>query len=155
VGGFTGGKLMPSTGPLEDRIAIRELVEAYGDAVFRKDADMWGDCWADDAAWFIAGFEKRGRAEIVGLWQGLMADFDLAAFYLTAGQVHVDGASATGRWYLLELLKPGKPGPFIQFISYYDDRYGKGADGRWRMAERRYTILNQSLVETLPIPPRA
>jgi hypothetical protein len=33
---------MPSTGPAEDRLAIRELLETYADAVCRRDADDWG-----------------------------------------------------------------------------------------------------------------
>ena len=32
-----------------DRLAVRERIEAYADAVFRKDAESWGACWAEDA----------------------------------------------------------------------------------------------------------
>ena len=34
-------------GPLEDRMAIRERIEAYSDAVFRKDADAWIANWRE------------------------------------------------------------------------------------------------------------
>jgi len=33
---------MAFTGPMEDRLAIRELHDSYGDAVFRADGDEWG-----------------------------------------------------------------------------------------------------------------
>ena len=33
---------MPFTGPAEDRLAIRELLETYADAVTRCDAEAWG-----------------------------------------------------------------------------------------------------------------
>ena len=42
---------MPFTGPAEDRLAIRELVDSYGDAVYRHDAQAWGANWAEDAVW--------------------------------------------------------------------------------------------------------
>jgi ketosteroid isomerase-like protein len=133
---------MRSTGSLEDRLAIRELCESYIDAVFRRDAEAWGQHWAEDAAWFIAGQEVHGRAAIVGLWQGLMGNFSLAAMYLTGGGVTIDGDTAHGRWYLLEALTP-KAGPTFQYVSYYDDRYARGSDGLWRFTERRYTMLQE------------
>jgi len=41
---------MAFTGPFEDRLAIRELVDSYGDAVARNDAQAWGANWAEDRA---------------------------------------------------------------------------------------------------------
>ncbi|MFN7174902.1 MAG: nuclear transport factor 2 family protein, partial [Thermaurantiacus tibetensis] len=43
------------TGELADRLAIRERIEAYNDAVFRRDAEDWAACWAEDAVWEVAG----------------------------------------------------------------------------------------------------
>lgn len=40
---------MPFTGPAEDRLAIRELLETYADAVTRCHADDWAATWAEDA----------------------------------------------------------------------------------------------------------
>jgi len=40
---------MPFTGPLEDRIAIRETMETYAYGVMTKDADIWASTWADEA----------------------------------------------------------------------------------------------------------
>ena len=37
---------MPFTGPAEDRLAIRELIESYADAVIRTDAEAWGATWS-------------------------------------------------------------------------------------------------------------
>ncbi len=36
---------MLSRGPMEDRLAIRELVDSYNDAVMRFDADAWSANW--------------------------------------------------------------------------------------------------------------
>lgn len=39
-----------STGPIEDVLAIRELVETYCDAVMLKDPVKWAATWAADRA---------------------------------------------------------------------------------------------------------
>ena len=46
---------MISSGPVEDRLAIRELVESYNDAVMRFDGDAWAENWRDDATWSLPG----------------------------------------------------------------------------------------------------
>lgn len=58
---------MANSGPTEDRLAIREVIENYADAVTRRDGDAWAACWAEDR--FIKGryldrFEKRD-----GVWK--------------------------------------------------------------------------------------
>ena len=45
---------------------IRQLYARYIDAVWRKDADAFGKCFAENAEWKIAGMHMRGRAEISG-----------------------------------------------------------------------------------------
>ena len=72
---------MISTGPTEDRLAIRELVESYNDAVMRFDADAWGSNWAPDGVWSLPGRgEVSGREAIVGEYTD-------------------DYVRADGRWY--------------------------------------------------------
>ena len=44
--------------------AIQQLHARYIDAVWRKDADAFADCFAKDAEWKIAGMHMRGRTEI-------------------------------------------------------------------------------------------
>ena len=53
---------MISQGPLEDRLAIRELIESYNDAVMRFDGDAWRSNWLEDAIWSLPG-----AGEIQGL----------------------------------------------------------------------------------------
>ena len=61
-----------------DEHAICRLIDAYSDAVFRRDASDWGACWADDSVWFLMGTEVRGKAAIVGLWEQAMAEIGRA-----------------------------------------------------------------------------
>lgn len=131
---------MTFTGPHEDRLAIRELVETYGDAVYRVDADAWGACWAEDGVWTLPGMGAfEGRAKIVEVWRGAMSQFDVVAFRTTMGALEIDGARATGRCYTSETMKP-KSGGVRRIEGAYDDRFVK-QDGRWLIAARTWRIL--------------
>ena len=52
---------MISSGPLEDRLAIRELVDSYNDAVMRFDGEAWAANWRDDATWCLGGNDVTGK----------------------------------------------------------------------------------------------
>lgn len=128
------------TGPIEDRIAIRERIESYNDAVFRRDADDWAECWAEDAEWQVGDHAASGRAAIRELWLELMGALDAAAMYVNHGAVAVTGDGADARCYMLELLK--RPDGSQMLVSgRYDDRLRRDSDGQWRFVTRSYTIL--------------
>ena len=130
---------MAFSGPLDDQLAIRALVDSYGDAVFRRDAGDWGANWAADACWFLMGREVVGREAIVGLWSQALAGFAFVAFFSHTGAIAVDGDLASGTVYTHEVLE-GADGSISRPVGRYNDRYVR-TDGRWLFAERRYTLL--------------
>jgi len=127
-------------GPLEDRLAIRERIEAYADAVFRHDAEAWSACWADDAVWRLPGMEVSTKAKIKAAWEGAMAGFSLAAFFSTPGSIQVAGETARARVYTQETLIL-RDGGVRKIVGAYDDGLVKvGHD--WLFTERTYAILH-------------
>lgn len=128
------------TGSVEDRLAIRERIESYNDAVFRKHADDWAECWAEDAAWQVGDHRAEGRAAIRDLWLTLMANYDAAGMYVAHGAVAIDGDTADSRSYMLELLKQAD-GTERLVSGRYDDRLRRDTDGAWRFVARAYTVL--------------
>lgn len=122
-----------------DRLAIRERIEAYSDAVFRHDADAWIACWAEDPVWSLPGAEVRGRAVIRGAWEQAMAGFKLAAFFAVPGVVEVNGNTATARVYTQEILELAAGG-MRRIIGAYDDELVKEG-GAWVFKSRRYRVL--------------
>ena len=42
---------MSFSGPIKDRLELRELLDAYADAVCQNNPDDWGLCWAKDGVW--------------------------------------------------------------------------------------------------------
>jgi len=128
------------TGSVEDRLAIRERIESYNDAVFRFDADDWAECWAEDAEWQVGDNRASGRAAIRELWLKLMSGFEAAGMYVAHGSVSVDGDTADSRSYMLEVLKQ-KDGTERLVSGRYDDKLRRDADGAWRFVGRSYQVL--------------
>jgi uncharacterized protein (TIGR02246 family) len=132
---------MPFEGSLEDRIAIRELIESYGDAVFRRDEAAWAANWAEESVWTLAGVGVKGKANIVALWKGAMAGFSTVTFFANPGAIRVNGDSAEVRVYTLEfLVETG--GKSRRVVGQYDDRLVK-ENGAWLFQARSYRILNE------------
>ena len=132
---------MISSGPVEDRLAIRELVDSYNDAVMRFDRDAWASNWADDATWSLPGMgEITGRDKFVPMWQQMMAGFSFVGFFASAGPMIVAGNTAHATWYQQEFLHQ-KDGIKRRITGRYEDDYIK-RDGRWFFQKRVYSVLN-------------
>jgi uncharacterized protein (TIGR02246 family) len=127
-------------GPVEDRLAIRERIEAYSDAVFRHDAESWIACWAEDGVWKLPGIDVAGRANIKAAWIGAMGAFEMAGFFAVPGSIRVSGDRAKVRVYTQEILVL-KAGGMRRIVGAYDDDLVK-QDGVWRFASRAYKVLH-------------
>lgn len=130
---------MAFAGPAPDQLAIRALNEVYADAVFRRDAQAWGETWAEAATWYLMGQTVTGRSAIVTAWENAMAAFPFAAFFVQPGSLLVYGDTATGIVYTHEVLET-TAGELYRPVGRYADRYIK-QDGRWLFAERTYELL--------------
>jgi len=126
--------------PAEDELAIRRLVAVYADAVNRRDGPLWASTWAEDGVWDLMGNEITGKDVVVDMWNKAMNGFDFVVQLVYQGTLEIDGASATGRWYLAEHLRPqgSQSGRFN--IGTYADKYRR-VDGNWLFTRRTYNIL--------------
>ncbi|MEM9669104.1 MAG: nuclear transport factor 2 family protein [Pseudomonadota bacterium] len=130
---------MSFDGPIEDRLAIRELIDAYSDAVARRDADAWIATWVDDATWDLMGHIVEGRETILQTWLVAMSTFDFVAFHAAPGAIEIEGDQAAVRVYVSEALVPNEGG-LRRIEGAYED-ICKKVDGAWRFASRAYKIL--------------
>lgn len=130
---------MPYIGSTEDRLAIRELIDAYGDAVGRIDADAWVECWAQEGVWLIRGNEIKGREALRAMWIKAMSAYKFVSFAGYPGDIHVTGDTATLRVHTTEWLTPHDGKPRRQH-GIYEDRLVKEG-GRWRFAQRSFTVM--------------
>ena len=128
-----------STGSLEDRIAIRELHEAYADAVVRADAVDWAKVWTKDAHWTLMATAVEGREAIVALWTQAMSGLDAVSFHCMPSATMIDGDRATGRCQTLEIMRT-KDGTTRVIGGLYGDEMIRQDDG-WRYSRRVYRIV--------------
>jgi ketosteroid isomerase-like protein len=137
----------------DDRLAIGQLVAAFDDAVYRKNAAEFARLWVPDAIWEIGvprPMRVEGASEITATGQRMIAGTKWLFRGSFAGVVSLKGDTATGRWPCIET------GTFANGQGYdnraiYEDIYSK-ADGRWLFLHRRYLYLWLSS-ESLPGDP--
>lgn len=135
---------MTFTGPFEDRLAIRELLETYADAVNRCDADAWGAIWTEDAEWSLPDYPEigttKGRTAIVAMWVEAMKAYPGILFQAWPGSIDIAGDSATMRSYTSEVYD--KDGVTMRDRGVYEDRCVK-IDGRWHFSSRSFRNVHR------------
>lgn len=138
---------MPFTGPFEDRLAIRELLETYADAVTRRDAEAWGATWAEDAEWSLPDYPElgttRGRPAIVAMWIEAMKAYPGIMFEAWPGSVEVSGDSAVMRSYTSEVYD--QDGITMRDRGVYEDTCVK-IDGKWLFKTRSFRNIHRQHV---------
>lgn len=135
---------MPFTGSAEDRLAIRELLETYADAVTRCNAKDWGACWAEDGEWEMPDYPEfppqKGREAIVSLWIEAMKAYPGIMFEAWPGSIDVDGNHAKVRSYTSEIYD--QDGITMRDRGVYDDTCIK-VDGKWLFKKRIFRNIHR------------
>ena len=130
---------MAFTGPLEDRMLIRELYDRYADSGWRGDREAWIDCFTADGAWTSHLFDCAGHDALRTEWDKLWADFESLAFQCEIGAIEVDGDTARARSYAREIVQP-KQAPIFKLAGRYEDQLRR-EHGEWRFSRRDYTLM--------------
>jgi uncharacterized protein (TIGR02246 family) len=130
---------MAFIGSVEDRLAIRELYGAYGDASSRADAEAFLACWADDGQWNTHLFSRAGKKELKEQWDMLWMGFDKVAFLGDVAAIEVDGDRASARVTVREIVAL-KGGGVFKLAGLYRDELVR-QNGQWLFAARDYSLL--------------
>ena len=137
---------MPFTGPIEDRIAIRELYDAYADAGSRADRAGWLGCFSPDARWKTHYFDLTGIEAIAAKYDEIMGGVADTTFFTQIGSIEVDGDRAVCRMQQNEsLLYPD--GSTFDLVGEYNDQLVKRG-GRWLFLDKVYLVKR----EKAPMP---
>jgi ketosteroid isomerase-like protein len=135
---------MPFTGPAEDRLAIRDLLNVYADAVTQRDAAAWGATWAANSEWTLLDFPEigtiKGRDAIVAMWTEAMKGFPGLVFQAWPGSIEVEGDRAMVRSYTSEVYD--QAGITKRDRGVYDDSCVR-VDGRWLFESRAFRYLHR------------
>jgi uncharacterized protein (TIGR02246 family) len=141
-----GEEAMAFSGPPDDRLAIRELIDAYADATMLRDEHAWAALWDDDARWHLPDFpdygDTVGKEAIVAMWTRAVADHPALVYVATPGAIEVDGDRAAVRLYTSEVYTDAESGATIRRRGRYDDTLVK-RDGRWYIADHTFRMLHE------------
>ena len=131
-----------------DRLAIRELVDAYAFCADTRDADGQKALFTDDTHFVVyMGGEGsdptddlRSRESLTPVFDGLNA-YEVTMHFNGQSTVALDGERATGETYCLAhhvYTADGERRLMIAALRY-QDTFAK-AEGTWRFAERRLYV---------------
>ncbi|GLS98829.1 hypothetical protein GCM10007897_02070 [Sphingobium jiangsuense] len=135
------------SGPIEDRLAIRELLETYADAVNRNDKELWASLWVEDSHWDLSHYPElgvvSGKQAVVDLWASAMPHYPKLSFIVSPGLIRVDGDTAEARAYFSEVYEEPGTGKDKRARACYNDRLVK-RDGKWFFQTRVFQIIHQT-----------
>ncbi|WP_439133541.1 nuclear transport factor 2 family protein [Pseudomaricurvus sp.] len=132
-----------SKGSVEERLAIRELIETFAVGVTTIDPELWASTWADEGCWKTPSMPAlvEGKEAVVEKFKEMMAYVKFMSMSAIPSPTDLvfDGDKAKGRAYCRELIFPKAGGQKI-VIGFFDDEYVK-RDGRWLFTSRIYTVI--------------
>jgi uncharacterized protein (TIGR02246 family) len=130
-----------SKGSVEDRLAIRELIERFCAAVIRIDAQRFAATFAEDGVWILPSVPEGtgGRDRIREVFAEKLAYVEHIHMAGFPDELAFDGDSATGKTYCRELIYT-KDGDQKVLIGCFHDEYVKQG-GEWLFKSRDYEVV--------------
>jgi ketosteroid isomerase-like protein len=125
---------------IADRVEIEALRGEFTDAAMMRDYGRLASLFTPDGTLRIpdAGVELAGRDEIRAWGERVPAVVDYFVQNTHPGTIRLDGATASGRAYLCELIRLRDGSSHLNYAIYHD-RYRHTDDG-WKFTERVYEI---------------
>src|SRR5947209_1499114 len=131
-----------------DRVAIRELIDAYARCADRRDADGQMALFTADTRFVVymdarssqPSMELHSRAELAPVFDDLKR-YAATTHFNGQSTVTISGAEATGESYCLahHVYAEGDERTIMVASIRYEDTFTK-SDGTWRFSERRLYV---------------
>ena len=120
----------------EAEFGIRQLHARYTDAVWRKDAAAFADCFTAEGEWRISGQIFRGRRQIEESIARILANFQRVLITFRTPILEVKEGVASGRTYITEQCA-WKNGNTNISIGLYFEHFIQDND-RWQFSWRLF-----------------
>jgi hypothetical protein len=137
---------MSFSGSTNDIVAIRNLIDSYGDAVIRRDLEAFGACWHEAAVWEYEAGRFIGKESILRQWKLIhdgshgVRGVDTRFFSSAPGAINVGATSGAGQTYITIPSHDMDSDEHVSFHGVYDDEWVKPG-GRWLFSSRRFRHL--------------
>ena len=143
---------------LETLEEIRLVKYRYLRCVDTKLWDEIGDTFTEDAAVdygtqaYGKPLKMRGRDEIVEFFRKRLGPDILTVHAAGQPEITVDGDAAQGTWSFEDTVIATKYRVVITGAAFYQDRYERGGDGRWRIAHTGYVRTYEAMMSLDDLP---
>ena len=94
----------------------------------------------------------RGREEIVAFLRKSLGPGIITVHFASQPEIDVDGATATGTWSFEDTVIATEYRVVIKGAAFYEDRYAKGDDGRWRISHTGYVRTYEVMMSLDDVP---
>lgn len=128
---------------LGDRLAIREVIERFSDAVTHRSWSDLATAFHADAVWKVGApmnLELQTRDGIVAGLSAGIGRMDFLAQMTHSMVISIDGDKATARTIIHEVGRTSSQKSGICLIGSYNDILSR-RDGRWAFDRREFVII--------------
>ena len=141
-------------------LALHRLKSRYFRFLDTKDWARWRELFTDDLVFYIEATMLPTTTEPTTVGGDEFVEY-VSNLLRTSTTVHhghmpdlelLDGRTARGIWAMYDWVDDLEGNRAIQGWGHYHERYEKGADGAWRIAELRLTRLRVDAVQPTPPP---
>jgi hypothetical protein len=137
---------------------IRQLKYRYLRCVDLKLWDEIGDVFTDDATADYgtpsAGrpLDLKSRDEIVGFLRDSLGNGIITLHAAGQPEIQIDGDTAAGTWRFTDTVIATDFKVVISGAAFYEDRYRRGEDGKWRISHTGYVRIFESTMSLDDLP---
>jgi hypothetical protein len=93
-----------------------------------------------------------GRDEIIAFLRDKLGPDIITLHAAGQPEIDIDGSTATGRWRFEDTVIATGYRVLIKGAAFYEDRYTRGEDGRWRIAHTGYVRIYETMQSLDDVP---
>jgi len=93
-----------------------------------------------------------GRDEIIAFLRRRLGPDVITLHSAGQPEIEIDGAVASGRWRFEDTVIATEHRVVITGAAFYEDRYARGEDGRWRIAHTGYVRIYEATLSLADLP---
>ena len=137
---------------------IRRVKYRYLRCVDLKLWDEIGDVFTADATVDYGTralgkpIKLSGRDEIVAFLRDSLGPGIVTVHFASQPEIDIDGDVATGIWSFKDTVIATEFKVLIEGAAFYEDRYERGGDGRWRISHTGYVRTYEVMMSLDDVP---
>jgi hypothetical protein len=93
-----------------------------------------------------------GRDEIVAFLRDKLGPGIITVHFASQPEIDVEGSTASGTWSFEDTVIATEYGVVIKGAAFYQDRYARGEDGRWRISHTGYVRTYEMMLSLADLP---